>query len=84
MSWREAAGEIGRLRQLRHLRVTFLKDRLTGAGFCAQLVEDCVFPNMMGIEHVARYEIEVNFPVKCPADAPFRIQRVSERSLCFH
>lgn len=62
--------------RLRDVRVSFLKDELTGGDYCGHLLERCVFPPMAVVTNVRKYEFLVNFDVKRPANAPFQVKQI--------
>ncbi|WEW60456.1 hypothetical protein PRK78_005942 [Emydomyces testavorans] len=75
-TWVEAVRSFAKFPHLRDVRVSFLKDELTGGDYCAYLLERFVLPPLAALTNVPKYEFMVNFDVKGPENAPFRIKRI--------
>ncbi|EEP82023.1 predicted protein [Uncinocarpus reesii 1704] len=75
-TWAVAVRSFSRLPRLRDIRISFLKDVLTGGDYCAYLLERYVLPSMAVMTNIPKFELIVNFEVTSPENAPFRIQRI--------
>ncbi|EAS36604.3 uncharacterized protein CIMG_01958 [Coccidioides immitis RS] len=75
-TWAEVVRSFARFPRLRDVRVSFLKDDLTGGDYCAYLLERFVLPSMAAMTDVPKYELMVNFEVESPENAPFRVRRI--------
>lgn len=75
-TWDEVVQSLAKFPRLRNVRISFLKDELTGGDYCAYLLERFVLPPMTEMTSVPKYEFLVNFKVKSPANAPFHVKQI--------
>ncbi|KAI1917474.1 hypothetical protein LOZ61_000537 [Ophidiomyces ophidiicola] len=75
-TWSEVVKSLAKLPQLRNVRVSFMKDELTGGDYCGHLLERCVLPALAVVPRVPKYEFLVNFEVKTPDNVPFQVKRI--------